>query len=873
MPDLATIGVSFIFPAALWLLAVLIPLWWLTLSAPRRLSAPRFWGSLLLRTLMLAALVLGLAGAQVVRDVPDLTTVFVIDRSDSIAPEATARGDAFVRESLTSMRPDDRAAVVVFGENALVERTATDTPASDLLDAAPVSARTNIQQAVELGLSLFPADSNKRMVLLSDGGENAGDARKAAQLALTRGVSISYVDLGSIATGAGEVLVTGLEAPASARTGQMLDLVATVESSVALGARLRVFDGDQVVFEQDVALQAGPNTIPISVQAREPGFQRYRAEIVPQSDTQPKNNVAEALVQVAGPPTVLLVEGTPGEAQPFHAALAAAQVNAETVAPEALPADLATLGRYEAVVLVNVPANAVPPAAMTNLPLYVRDLGKGLVMVGGDKSYGIGGYGKTPIEDALPVYTDVRDQIEHPKVAIVYILDKSSSMQACHCRGPDRGTDGYYDPNARLKLDIGKDAVLQSVALLSPQDSVGVVTFAEDGWVPFEPQVDVSPEEVLGAIGPIAPDGHLSDIGRGMQKGLELLQQSDAKIKHAVLLTDGWGKGVDPMEMARQMRESGITLTVIADGTGSAPYLEELAATGGGRYIPVQNFEDVPEVYVDLVNQIAGNYTVETPFTPRYGASSPVLSGLDAGLPQLYGYNATTVKQTATTALYGVDEAPVLAQWQYGLGRTAAWTSDTKGQWAKDWISWPEFPRFAAQLVGWVLPSETNTSLRPELRSEGSQTIISATLPETSPQQDVAVSATIVGADGSRQEVPLARIGPGQYQAAVQNPPQGTYIVQLVGTQSGQVIAQATAGMAVPYSPEYRQGQSNTALLDRLAKETNGTRLEQPADAFEHNLEGAVRAQEIALPLVLFALILMPLDVMLRRLYAYQRRR
>lgn len=859
-------SISFVTPAALWLLLILIPLWWLAFAVPRKLGPLRFGASLVLRTALLLALILGLSGLQIRRPVDRMATVFLVDRSESIAAAASQRAEEFVRAAVNDMPPDDRAGVIVFGENALVERAADTSGDVGDFGAAPVASRTNIESALKLGVSLFPADANKRLVLLSDGGQNVGKAEQAIERARAAGVEISVVDLGS-AEGQAEALVSGIDAPGNARAGQAIGMTIRVESSVAQPAHLRVFEGDQVIYEQDAQLQAGTTSIPVTVQARQPGFQRYRAEVTLPQDTQPKNNVAEALIRVDGPPRVLLVEGTPGEAAPLHDALAATQAQVEVVAPNALPTDLAALAAYETVALVNVPVSALPAGAVDRLPQYVHDLGRGLLVIGGEASYGVGGYSNTPLEDALPVSTDVRDQIEHPKIAIVFVLDKSRSMQNCHCNGPNRETDGdrSYFKTGRNKIDIGKDGVLQSVATLSPQDTVGVITFDKAADIVMPLQQNITVDTVQQVIGPIPADGLGTNIGAGLEKARDTLLQTDAKIKHVVLLTDGWGRGVDPVAVAQTMKSSSITLSVIADGKGSAPYLQQLADAGGGRYLPADNPEDIPHLFVDETRHTAGNYLVETPFTPTYGVSSPVIKGLEQGLPQLYGYNATTPKQTASTVLYGLNNQPVLAQWQYGLGRVIAWTSDTKGKWAKDWLTWPGFPRFAAQAVGWLLPTDTGAGVSLETHVNGEQLTIGATLAAGRQQEGIDMHATLIGADGTRQEIPLARTGPDHFEATAPLPTQGGYIVQVSGTQNGQVVAQNLSGLVVPYSAEYGLNQHNPVLLANLAQGTGGKLLTNPSEAFAHTRHGATQPQELTFPLLLVALALLPLDILVRR--------
>jgi len=348
----------------------------------------------------------------------------------------------------------------------------------------------------------------------------------------------------------------------------------------------------------------------------------------------------------------------------------------------------------------------------------------------------------------------------------------------------------------------------------------------------------------------------------------EALEQADARIKHVILLTDGWSGGGDNLDVAQQMRAQGITLSVVAAGGGSADYLKQVADAGGGRYYPIQNIEDVPQIFVQETTTAVGNYMIEEPFTPRYAGPSPILEQLDQGLPPLYGYNGTTLKQSATTVLAGADGAPVLAQWQYGIGRAVAWTSDLKGKWGKDWVNWPAFPRFAAQLIGWTLPSASGDGVETSIRTEGVRTIIDVKLTDADgkPRNGLQLNANVVGVNAFAQTTTLTQVAPGEYRASIASPIQGTYVMQITGVQDGRLVVQSAAGMVVPYSAEYRQSQRNPALLAALADSTGGSKLEQPADAFAHTLAPVYSAREIALPLILLALLLLPIDIGVRRL-------
>lgn len=859
-------GLAFVYPEALWLVLLAVPIWGLALRLPHRMAPWQLWGSLALRSLLLLTLVFSLAGTQLVQPVGNLTTVFLLDRSDSISPSMHGQAEAFIQAAIQQMPSGDRAALVVFGDQALVEQAPNANFRIEGLTMLPNPARTNLEQAIELGLALLPADTQKRLVLLSDGGENSGNAQTAARLASSQGVPIDVVDL----SGAGsttEALVTDLAAPRSVREGQEFDLLATVMSTTNQNARLQVLDNEQVVVDQEVVLANGTNEFRFTVPAKGQGFHRYRVEINPAQDARSQNNQVTTLVQVQGSPRVLLVALQPNETEQLQAALQVANISAETVSPAAMPSDLAGLSSYDAVVLVNVPAHALPPAAMAFLPAYVRDLGKGLVMIGGTESYGVGGYNQTPIEEALPVYMNVRNREERPDLALVFVIDKSGSMDTCHCSSTDRqslitGKDGQG-----RKIDIAKEAIMQASTVLSEQDTLGIVAFDNNAHWVLPATRGASAEQVAAAISDIEPRG-TTNVRAGLQAAQTMLQQSDARIKHVILLTDGWGYGGDNIDLAEQMHEQGMTLTVVAAGSGSASYLERLANSGGGRYYPSQTMADVPQIFLQETIITIGNYIIEGPVVPVLRDDNPIMDGFNGRMPQLYGYNGTTIKETARHVLMAPDETPLLAQWQYGLGRSIAWTSDFTGKWGRDLVQWDQFPRFVAQMLGWVLPTRSSQSITTDLQVEGSLTSVRVQVDAdtTRPHTELTMIARLVGSDGSTTEVPLSQVAPGDYRAQISSPAPGTYLVQVAGAVDGRTVVQEIAGLVVPYSPEYRPNPSNPTLLSDIAALTGGRVLEAALDVFAPTGISVQHAQEINLPLLICALILLPLDIAVRRL-------
>jgi hypothetical protein len=376
---------------------------------------------------------------------------------------------------------------------------------------------------------------------------------------------------------------------------------------------------------------------------------------------------------------------------------------------------------------------------------------------------------------------------------------------------------------------------------------------------------------VTEALGSLEPRG-TTNVRAGLRAAEEMLDSVDARIKHVILLTDGWGSGGAPTDIVARMQEKGMTLSVVAAGGGSAGYLEQLAELGGGRFYPTLDMSDVPQIFVQETITTVGNYIVERPLSPIAVVGSPLLAGLPP-LPQLYGFNGSTLKETARLALLADDQSPLLATWQYGLGRSAAWLSDTSPKWAVDLVTWPSFPRFASQLVGWVLPTGGGQQLSAELAVRGSLTDVRVSFAESSTSQaDTALSATLFIGDGAQVVVNLHEVAPGIFGGQLASPAPGTYLVQISGGAGDQPPIQQIAGLVVPYSPEYGPQRSNAALLAELARLTGGTSLSDSAAAFAPAGQPVSRAVEIGLPLLVCALLLLPLDIALRRVTVRIRR-
>jgi uncharacterized membrane protein len=860
------VGITFDAPLALLLF---IPAFLITVAlhvaARRRVGATRRRIALGIRTLLLAALVLGLAGLQIVLPVNRLATVFVVDLSDSIGAAGREDALAFVRDSLAAMPDEDVAGIVAFGKEALVERLPSDLAEIDRIASAPVRSATDVGGALRLATALFPDDAQKRIVLLSDGNDTTGSGQAEAALAATRGVRIETRTIGLGEND--EVLVERVGSPSTTRLGEDVEVVAEIRSSVAQPATVRLFvNGTQAGEPERLELVEGANTVRFNYTPVDSGFHRFRVVVEAALDTFSENNRTDSNTIVQGEPRTLILAGDEDVSAELVAALESQRQAVDVIVPETLP-DLEALLDYDSVVLVDVPRLRLSDRQLGSLQAYVRDLGRGLVMVGGPRSYGAGGYQDTVLEETLPVDMGVRDREKQPDVALVVVIDKSGSMDACHCNTAEGGAGGGTGIGGVRKTDIGKEAILRAAAAMTARDELGVVAFNEQAhWV-----VQTQPLGGIGdlqrAIAGIKPDGQ-TNIFAGLEQAVDSLEGAAATRRHIILLTDGWSSTGQYADLLERMAAAGITLSTVGAGGGSQnQFLAGLAKQGGGRYYDAANPASIPDIFLKETQQVSGQQIVEEQFFPILTSSSPIIRGLDEGFPQLRGYNGTTAKPAAQTVLVSARDDPLLAQWQYGLGRSVAWTSDSTGRWATNWLGWEGFNRFFSQLVAWTFPGEESGGIEATFVSEGNTTKLRVESVESdgSPRDFYSTNVALVTPTLDTTSVDLVQVAPGVYEQDLGEIDPGAYSVRVTQTRPGTAALGRTLGLVSPTAAEYRILGANEPFLEALRTATGGVAIQTVEQVWQHNLTSTSRFTDLWPLLLIVALLLWPLDVAFRR--------
>lgn len=834
---------EFTRPWMLWLLLTLIPLLWYFL---RSLSDFPTWQkrlSLVARCIVLGLLVAALAGFTLLKPSQTQYVILGLDRSLSVDAEAKGVIDAFVADAKAAAGEHQLALMNIAGRPTTI--------ASELSDLEMLTedelTQTNLAAAVETAAAAIPPGYIPKIVLLTDCRQTSGDILQAAASAK---VPISMVPLPVRSDP--EVQVADAKAPAEVRQGEPFYVEVTLASNHDDEGFIDVYRGDILVSEQEK---------PIKINAGETKF-RFRQSIEGESqtdyairirgfqDTLLDNNAASAIVFASGKPSILLVDSDLTETNHFRWALEEQDMTVQVRPVEGLPRSLTELQKFDCLVLSNVPATSMTLNQMEIIRTYVEALGGGLVMIGGDQSFGLGGYYKTTLEEILPVRSNFDKEKEKPSLAMVLVIDKSGSMGG-------------------EKMELAKDAAKGAAELLGPRDQLGVIAF--DGAAYWVSELHSASDKgyIIDRISTIEASGGTS-IYPGLADAYDALASATAKLKHVILLTDGHSSPGDFQGVANDMVASRITLSSVAVGASAdAVLLEELAQIGGGRFYMCDDPGSVPQIFAKETVEASKSAINELPFIPLLMRPTQVLTGIEIETaPFLLGYVMTRSKPTSEFILASEAGDPVLVWWRYGLGITVAFTSDAKSQWAAEWLTWPDFGKFWAQVIRNAMRKSDSKGVFVEVQRQPDSARVVVDSVDLAGQyiNEADTQMTLIRPGLGKEQIQLQQTAPGRYEADISVPDRGAYHMELSQSRNDVPTFRQTRGMVVGYPDELRLGPPEEELMRRVAEISGGTFDPKAEEVFADTQ----RTAESVLPLwpwlLSAAVVLFLLDVALRRI-------
>jgi len=846
--------VLFMHPWAFGLCLFFLWVWWVHVTGFSGLAGLRSYLALFVRFVLLGLFVLLLAQPRYTRKSDRLSVMYVVDLSDSLGDMAVRKSIEYVTRTVADKPDRDSVGLIVFGYNVAVELPARECFPYEGINVQVYKDGTNLQKALSFASTMLPDDKLGKVVLISDGTETEGDVTSVLPDLKAHGVAVDVLPVGY--SYGKEVWLEKLIVPKKVVVGKSYE-VSVVLSALSSGrGELVLMENDKEIFRQKVDYQAGKNRYEIPIYLRGSGYYEYVAkiEVKDGEDGWKENNIALNYIYIGGKGRVMLVvdpEGNSKDYEEVKRMLLRMRRRVDVQTAYEFPSDVLSLLDYDCIVFANVPADELNSMQMQALKDAVDSQGTGFLMIGGDNSFGAGGYHRTAVEEILPVTMDIKQKKVIPRGGLVIVLHT--------CEFPEGNT-------------WGKRITKQAVRVLGSRDEVGVLVYDCTGgekWL--FPMTLASEYDKIAKLINGAQIGDMPSFQTIMTMGFNELMASDVAVKHMIIISDG-----DPQpptsELLKKFVDNQISISNIAifpHGSSDISMMRRVSAITGGRYYFPPNANLLPSIFIKEAKTLKRSLLQNMVFQPEVVFSSQILKGLNE-LPQLKGYVLTTAKPRATVILKVPDLEqldPVLATWRFGLGKTAAFTSDLSTHWGVNWLCWKQGEAFFKQLIEDISRVKSKSNLYFDLAVKGTtgQLVIDDQMVNG---EYLQFDAVVRGPNGREDAVCIKQVGARRYEGEFPIWGRGRYRVVLSGV-GGERVEKKVGRLVVPYSKEYLHFSSNPILLKKIATETGGKVLrgdELSEDIFSKKRQVRLSSSPIFDWLLLIIIIVFLFDVAVRRI-------
>ena len=818
----------------------------LTGKSSSKRTCPFFYFAV--RAAVVLMILLALSGFSIGRRKGVNTTVFLVDISNSNSQNLPEM-ETYLKEALDEMPKDNRYGIVTFGKNSLVEQFLTREDHFSQIMSLPDKSATNFEDALSRALAMIPADGAGRVVILTDGRETKGNLSATASALAARQVEL--LALVYETTQGQDVYVENVELPSYLYQGDVYSMTVTVESNYDTDAQIQIWSGTIQTASYDVHLNRGSNQFRFQQKVTGESVESFDVKVAAAGDTCEENNSFHAYSVVDSVPKILLVSGMDEDSSRFEELLRSVGSNYRAVSAINAPDTLEGLLEYKSILLENVYLSDLPKGFLDNVETYVKDYGCGLICIGGEDSFALGGYRETVLETVLPVDMELRGVDEIPTMAMIMVIDHSGSMSA----GAETGASN---------LDLAITAAETAVDQMRSTDYVGVITFDDTfSWVVETTQAS-DKDAVKAQIETIAEGGGTT-IQPALWAALEGVKACDADIRHVILLTDGQGESRNYRDIIASYTAGKVTLSTVAVGAGSdARILEQLAENCGGRYYYSDMASEIPKIFAQEVFLSGDTYLQNGTFGLAVNGSNEITRGLfEEGWPQIYGYVSATPKGASNVLIASEKEDPVLTVMQYGLGHTAAWNTDVTNRWTAGFAGENEYAQLWRRIIDYSVGNAAIGEDSVDVMTAGGITRIVYDALDYGEQ--TKVEAVYTDPEGNTRTVPLPATAPGSYEAKLDTDITGIYNLSVRRLDGGNITNAVTTAMAVQYSDEYKFDIGTTAFKSFV--ERYGRLLSTEENFWKQRKSETRERFELTKWLLLTAVLWFVMDIAFRRFH------
>jgi Mg-chelatase subunit ChlD/uncharacterized membrane protein len=756
-----------------------------------------------------------------------LDIVVVVDRSRSMSADADGRIVELIGSLNKARGIGDRVGIVTFGQNAAVESMLSrDAVLGGGYTQQVLPDGSDLSAGLTTALNLVDPNRPARILVLSDGEANGPPAAAAIRRARELQVPIDYREFERLRTG--DVAVEAVLLPEKVGPLEPFQFSVVIYADQEADGKVTVFSGGRQVASSTRHFSHGSNQVLFRDVIESAGLHTYDVKLEVAQDPLPENNQGSGVVSVEAGHHVLVLNQD-GADDNLVRVLRGGGISVDVSRSTLHPLTQDSLERYRTVILENVPARDFGRLKMERLTQFVEDLGGGLMLTGGERSFGTGGYFKSPLDPVLPVSMEIRQEHRKLQMALAIVLDRSGSMSVLVAGG-------------RTKMELADVGTAECVRMLSAGDSVAVIAVDSSPHIIQALTPVEDPEAIASKAMTIQSTGGGIFVYEGLVAAGEQLVNAPQLTKHIILFSDAQDSEQpgDYENLLQKFEAAGITTSVIGLGTDvdkDAELLKDIAKRGKGNIMFTNDAEELPRLFTeDTMTVSRSSFVRKDPASQPDGISGQILADsrlmgelLPGEFPKVDGYNLSYVKPKATLGVVSTDEftAPLSAFWYRGLGRVAALTMEVDGQFTGQFGTWKNYNDFLITHARWLMGSDQPNEAFLKVEHDGQDALVTLELdPDRQGKQKIESPVlTVVPPGDERQtpvQIPFEWQGATTLQARFKLSQTGTYrpLVKLGPTN---FIRGST--VTLPYSPEFAprsSDQAGTLLLDSLARRTGG---------------------------------------------------
>ncbi|MBC2397730.1 VWA domain-containing protein [Clostridium tetanomorphum] len=801
-----------------------------------------FW--ITVRTMIIVLLFLSISNFNVSIKNIDTSTIFLID--ESLSTEKYKKDiENYLNCQIGKKSKKDKIAVIGFGKEPVIEVPLTYEKNHIELGSKINKNFTNLEKAMDFAISYFPKNNNRRLVIITDKRENCGDIYNIKEKIKKENINLVLKEVKNEVEN--DVQITDIMIPENIYENGNIPVKIKIDSTSEDRGDIYLYLNDKKILTKKVNVKKGSNEFHFTIPIKNESEIILKGEMNFLKDINKFNNISTVYRDIRKDPKILVISENTKDAENINKLMDNLNIKRTNYISKEVPNDINFLCDFSEIILINSDYKSLPQKFDETLEKSVDKFGTGLLVIGGENSFALGGYEKTTLEKILPVNCKMKNNRKQANTGLVLLLDCSGSMND--------------ESGGIKKIELAKQAAIEAINALEQEDYVGVLAFSDTlEWVvPFQKVNDK--KKIVEDVGKLKSKGGTLIIP-GLIESMKTLESASTKVKHMIFLTDGQAEKSGFDKYINEMKKNKITASTVAVGNDcDKEVLAHIADSSGGRKYVSKDFLSVPQILSKETYISQKKYINNESFTPKQ--LDDVFNKKRIALPKLNGYMGTGIKQGANLTLQSEKGDPIFAHWSYGLGKIAVWTSDMNGKWSGNWIAWDGVTKYWASPINYLLNDKEGKEINLQLKRNGGNVELLVSTNKNIKNEQVEVLVACPG--NTEGKLNIDSISEGQFSGTFELNEIGKYSFLVILRDGDKVIDKSVKSVYLDYSPEHNITNEKYNSLDEIMMEFEGKYLNSNANVFKQNIDNKnisyISLDFILLPIV-FLLFL--IDILLR---------